>query len=78
MIIVLIVSMITTLGLAIAGINRPTMLLLNVFLGGALWLAYRGQLRFAGIFAPFAGLCLFTYLMFHNYGLRDTDRKSVV
>ncbi len=75
--IVLIVSMVATLGLALAGVSRSTMLWLNVFLGIALWLAFRGQLRIAGIFAPLAGLCLFTYLMFNNYGLRDTAVVSL-
>lgn len=69
---VLIISMSTTFVLAVIGINRAVMLILTLILLAGLILAVKGKLRFAGIMTPFISLCLLTYLIFQNYGLRDT------
>lgn len=71
-VVVLLVSLVATSGLAIAGINRNAMILLSFSVAVGLALALRGQLRAAGILTPLISLLLITYLIFRNNGLRDT------
>lgn len=71
-VVVLLVSLVATSGLAIAGINRNVMILLSFSVAVGLALALRGQLRAAGILTPLISLLLITYLIFRNNGLRDT------
>lgn len=69
---ILTVSILFTLTLALANVNRLTMFLFSFVLGVGLLLVYKGQVKLVGLMVPLVSLCLLTYLIFQNHGLRDT------
>lgn len=69
---VLTISGLTTLGLALADINRSTMFLFSLILAIGILLTLRGWVRLTGIITPLISFFLLSYLIFQNYGLRDT------
>jgi len=61
-----------------AGISRPVMFVIGVLLLATLVMALYGVLWPAGLAVPIAALTAFTYLIFHNDGLRDTAMLGLV
>ena len=65
-------SLVASSLLLIADISQEFLFTLIVALAVAFIIAWRGNLTLAGWFAPLAALSILTFLVFKNFGIRDT------
>ncbi len=66
------ISLVATALFYFTGASPALMIPLGALLLLAVFLASRGRLQMAGLFGPLAALVIFIYLIFNNYGIRDT------